>query len=433
MLPGRRILVGVGGGIAAYKVAEVVSQLFQGGAEVRVILTTAAQQFITPLTLATLSRHTAYTDQDFWQANHGRPLHIELGEWAELLLVAPLTANTLGKLTLGLADNLLTNTVLASRCPILLAPAMNTEMWEQPSVQRNWQLLTQDARYHCLEPREGLLACDRRGQGRMAEPEAIICRLQSLFWSNFQRDLSHKTLLISAGGTQEYLDPIRFFSNPASGKMGLALAQSALDRGARVILVHGPLHNLPLPLSSSLQVIAVTTAAQMEQALLANRSLADWIVMAAAVADVKPASYSPSKLPKQALPQALALEPVPDIIAKLSQQRLPAQVIVGFAAQTGEIMPPALEKLHRKRLDVIVANPVDQAGAGFGTDTNQAIILDRFGHQQGIAPGPKLALAHALWDYLQTHFGPSSSVGDSGDWPAATSGPIPECPKEQTL
>jgi len=420
MLQARRVLVGVGGGIAAYKVAEVVSQLFQGRAEVRVILTTAAQQFITPLTLATLSRHPAYTDQDFWQADHGRPLHIELGEWAELLLIAPLTANTLGKLALGLADNLLTNTVLASRCPILLAPAMNTEMWEQVSVQRNWQLLAQDPRYHWLEPTEGLLACDRQGRGRMAEPMAIIHRIQSLLWPNFQRDLTATTLLISAGGTQEYLDPVRFLGNPASGKMGLALAQSALDRGARVILVHGPLHNLPLPISPHLQTIAVTSAVQMEQALLENLAQADWVVMAAAVADVKPADYSPTKLPKQALPQALALEPVPDIVALLSQQRDPSQVIVGFAAQTGEIVAPALEKLQRKKLDVIVANPVDQAGAGFGTDTNQAVILDRFGHQQVIAPGPKLALAHALWDYLQTHFDPWSSIEDSGDQPAGT-------------
>ncbi|BFM40832.1 bifunctional phosphopantothenoylcysteine decarboxylase/phosphopantothenate--cysteine ligase CoaBC [Synechocystis sp. LKSZ1] len=413
MLQARRVLVGVGGGIAAYKVAEVVSQLFQSGAEVRVILTTAAQQFITPLTLATLSRHPAYTDQDFWQAHHNRPLHIELGEWAELFLIAPLTANTLGKLALGLADNLLTNTVLASRCLILLAPAMNTDMWEQVSVQRNWQLLTQDPRYHWLEPTEGLLACDRRGRGRMAEPDVIIRRVQSLLWPNFQRDLSNKTLLISAGGTQEYLDPVRFLGNPASGKMGLALAQSALDRGARVILVHGPLLNLPLPTSPQLRSIAVTSAAQMEQALLENLAQADWVVMAAAVADVKPAHYSPTKLPKQALPQALALEPVPDIVAKLSQQRHPSQIIVGFAAQTGEIVSPALEKLQRKKLDVIVANPVDQAEAGFGTDTNQGVILDRFGHQQTIAPGPKLALAHALWDYLQTHFCPLSSVGDN--------------------
>jgi phosphopantothenoylcysteine decarboxylase/phosphopantothenate--cysteine ligase len=216
--------------------------------------------------------------------------------------------------------------------------------------------------------------------------------------------LIYKTLLISAGGTQEYLDPVRFLGNPASGKMGLALAQAALDRGARVILVHGPLSNLPLPTSPQIQTIAVTSAAQMEQAMLENLAQADWVVMAAAVADVKPVHYSPTKLPKQALPLALALEPVPDIVAQLSQQRHPSQVIVGFAAQTGEIVAPALEKLERKKLDVIVANPIDQAGAGFGTDTNQAVILDRFGHQQVIAPGPKLGLAHALWDYLQTHF-----------------------------
>src|SRR4028119_1084919 len=218
-----KVLIGIGGGIAAYKVCEVISSLFKSGGEVRVILTRSAQEFITPLTVATLSRHQAYTDDDFWQAINGRPLHIELGEWADVLLLAPLTANTLGKLTYGLADNLLTNTVLASTSPVLLAPAMNTDMWEQVAVQRNWQQLLQDPRYHSVGPGAGLLACDRIGAGRMAEPPEIIASVQSLLHTQGKRDLAGKRVLISAGGTREHLDPVRFIGNPSTGKMGLEI------------------------------------------------------------------------------------------------------------------------------------------------------------------------------------------------------------------
>ncbi|NEO25580.1 MAG: bifunctional phosphopantothenoylcysteine decarboxylase/phosphopantothenate--cysteine ligase CoaBC, partial [Kamptonema sp. SIO4C4] len=311
-----RVLIAIGGGIAAYKVCEVVSTLFKAGVEVRGILTEQAQQFITPLTIATLSRHPAYTDQDFWQPSHTRPLHIELGEWADLIVLAPLTANTLGKLAHGLADNLLTNTILASACPVLLAPAMNTEMWEQVSVQRNWRQLLQDQRYHSLEPEAGLLACDRVGKGRMAEPSDIITAVHSLLFTQGKRDLQGKHLLISAGGTREHLDPVRFIGNPSSGKMGVALAQAAVHRGATVTLVHAP---LTTPLPKNCRTVPVTTAAQMQAAMLDSCTDADWIVMAAAVADVKPAHTAPEKLPKQDLPSHLPLEPIPDIIAQLAQ------------------------------------------------------------------------------------------------------------------
>jgi phosphopantothenoylcysteine decarboxylase/phosphopantothenate--cysteine ligase len=403
MLQGRKILVGIGGGIAAYKVCEVISQLFQQGAQVRVVLTEHAQHFITPLTVSTLSRHQAYTDADFWQAHHCRPLHIELGEWADLLLLAPLTAQTLAKLSQGWADNLLTNVVLASRCPILVAPAMNTEMWEQNSVQRNWQLLLKDERYRALEPGIGLLACDRQGSGRLAEPAAIINRLQSWFSGGCQWDLEGKTLLISGGGTREYWDAVRFIGNPATGKMALALVQAALHRGGRVIFVHGP---LAIPASiehSHYQAIAVTTAAQMATALQQNFAKAHWLVMAAAVADVKPAQCHTVKLAKQDLPAALPLVKVPDIITLLAQQKQPHQLVVGFAAQTGDIITPAREKLERKNLDVIVANPVDVPQAGFGSETNQGVILDRLGGQKNVGSCSKLELAHQLWDYLQDY------------------------------
>ena len=397
-LKSRRVLIGICGGIAAYKVCEVISTLFKAGAEVKVILTRSAQEFITPLTVATLSRHQAYTDKDFWQPNQ-RPLHIELGEWADVLAIAPLTANTLAKLTYGMADNLLTNTVLASTCPVLLAPAMNTQMWQQLSVQRNWQQLLTDSRYHGKNTGYGLLACDRVGAGRMAEPAEIVTNIQSILYTNGKRDLLGKRVLISAGGTREYLDPVRFIGNPSTGKMGLALAQAALHRGAAVTLVHGSV-NWSVP--QAVQSIAVVSAQEMELAMLEFFASADLTVMSAAVADVKPADYSQQKLPKRSLPTSLPLEPIPDIVASLGERKQPHQILIGFAAQTGDIVTPALEKLYSKKLDAIIANPIDIPDSGFGSDNNQAVFLDKQGHQLEIPPCSKLQLAHHLFDFVQT-------------------------------
>ncbi len=396
-MKGRRILIGVSGGIAAYKVCEVVSTLAKAGADVKVIVTDAAGEFVTPLTFATLSRHPAFTDKDFWQANHGRPLHIQLGEWAEVFVIAPLTANTLAKLVGGFADNLLTNTVLASNCPILLAPAMNTDMWEQPAVQRNWREVLADGRYHAANPGAGMLACDRAGVGRMAEPGEILPHIESLLYAKGDRDLAGKRVLISAGGTREHLDPVRFIGNPSSGKMGVALAQAAQHRGATVTLVHTITGELPL---SGVRAIAVTSGQEMRQAMLECFHDADLTVMAAAVADVKPADYSSEKLPKRSLPNALPLAPVADIVAELGRLKQPHQKLIGFAAQTGDIVKPAIEKLRTKQLDVIAANPIDQIGAGFGSNSNQAILINAAGKQVEIAPCSKLEMAHRLLDFV---------------------------------
>ena len=397
---GRRVLICIGGGIAAYKVCEVVSTLFKSGAEVRVILTGSAQEFITPLTLATLARHPAYTDKDFWQPVYNRPLHIDLGEWAEIFVIAPLTANTLAKLAHGMADNLLTNTVLASNCPILLAPAMNTEMWQQLSVQRNWQQLLTDKRYYGMQTGDGLLACDRVGAGRMAEPEEIFTNLRSLLYAKGQRDLLGMRVLISAGGTREYLDPVRFIGNPSTGKMGLALAQAALNRGAIVTLVHAPLSGA-IPLG--VQAIGVVSADEMRQAMLNNFTNADITIMAAAVADVKPATYSSVKLPKNSLPQSLPLEPVGDIVSQLGRLKQPYQRLIGFAAQTGDIVTPALQKLQTKNLDAIAANPIDLPNSGFGSDLNSAVFIDA-NRQIEIPACSKLQLAHHLYDFIKMLF-----------------------------
>jgi phosphopantothenoylcysteine decarboxylase / phosphopantothenate---cysteine ligase len=402
MLQGKRILVGVSGGIAAYKVCEVVSALAKAEADVRVILTDRAQQFVTPLTFASLARQAAYTDQAFWQPVHTRPLHIELGEWAEVFLVAPLTANTLAKIAYGLADNLLTNALLASACPVLLAPAMNTEMWQQPSVQRNWQLLQSDARYHTVGPGAGLLACDRVGPGRMAEPSEILVHLRSLLHTGGQRDLTGQRILISTGGTREHLDPVRFIGNPSTGKMGIALAQAAQQRGASVTLVHAPM-DPELLATAAVQQVAVVSAAELHQAMRQHLSQADWIVMAAAVADVRPTDCATEKLPKRSLPSSLPLTFVPDIVADLSQRKQPQQRLIGFAAQTGDILTPALEKLKGKQLDAIVANPIDQPNSGFGSEQNQAILLDRHGHKAIVPSCSKLELAHRLFDFVQEY------------------------------
>lgn len=393
-----RVLIGIGGGIAAYKVCEIISSLFKAGIEVKVILTAGGEQFITPLTVATLSRHPAYTDRDFWQPTHHRPLHIELGEWADLFLIAPLTANTLAKLACGLADNLLTNTILASTCPVLLAPAMNTEMWEQISVQRNWQLLHQDSRYHAAGPGAGLLACDRVGMGRMSEPETILPYIHSLLHTQGKLDLLGKRVLISAGGTREFFDPVRFIGNPSTGKMGLALAQAAVHRGAIVTLVHSTLPEIEI--DRRISTIPVVNSEQMQNQMLTHFPSADLIVMTAAVADVKPAHYSDRKLPKQLLPTELKLASVADIITEMSKIKRPHQQLIGFAAQTGDIITPALEKLDRKNLDAIVTNPVDLPNSGFGSDRNQATILTKDGQSFDILPCSKLEMAHQILDRI---------------------------------
>ncbi|MFN9560272.1 MAG: bifunctional phosphopantothenoylcysteine decarboxylase/phosphopantothenate--cysteine ligase CoaBC [Dolichospermum sp.] len=396
-LKSKKVIVAVGGGIAAYKVCELVSTLFKSGVEVRIILTKSAQKFITPLTLSTLSRYQAYTDENFWQPIYSRPLHIELGEWADLIVIAPLTANTLAKLAYGMADNLLTNTVLASTCPVLLAPAMNTDMWEQVAVQRNWQQLLTDSRFYGMETGSGLLACDRIGAGRMAEAAEIFIYIQSLLYTQGKRDLVGKEVLISAGGTREYLDPVRFIGNPSTGKMGLALAQAALHRGAKVILVHCPA-SWEVPLG--VEAIPVITSEEMQQVMLNQLPNADIIIMSAAVADVKPRDYSIEKLPKRSLPENLPLIPVPDIVAEIGNRKQPHQYLIGFAAQTGDIVKPAREKLQKKKLDAIVANPIDQVDSGFGSDNNQAVFLDKSGREVEIPTCSKLEMAHYLFDFV---------------------------------
>ncbi len=393
-------MVGCGGGIAAYKICSLVSSWAKAQAPVRVILTAAGAKFITPLTLATLARHPVYTDHDLWEPT-GRPLHIELGEWSGVLVIAPLSAHTLGKLALGLADDLLTNMVLASRCPVLIAPAMNTAMWEQTSVQRNLALLLTDPRYHLIPPTSGRLACDTVGTGRMAEPEEILTYTQGLFWTGGGRDLVGKRVLISGGGTREPWDPVRFLGNPATGQMALALARSAFQRGATVTLVHGPLKD---PVPEYITAYPVITAQHMGDQLERLFPETDILIMNAAVGDVRPKEVFSHKVPKSALPHELTLEPIPDLVQGLVQKRRPGQCIVGFAAQTGDILGPAWEKLRSKKVDALFVNPVDLPDSGFGQALNQGWILLANGEAHPVDPQPKLAVAHLLWDTLKKTF-----------------------------
>ncbi len=395
---GRRLLVGVSGGIAAYKTAVLVSALAQQGAEVRVVLTQAAEQFISPLTFATVSRQPAFTDAEFWQATRGRPLHIELGEWAEALLIAPLSANTLAKLAQGLADNLLTNVVLASHCPVALAPAMNTHMWKAEAVAENWQRLQRDPRFWALPTARGRLACDAVGEGRLLEPEALQEYVRALVWTGGQKDWQGKRVLVTAGGTREPIDAVRFIGNPASGRMGVALAVAAACRGANVTLVHGPL-GIPFdPAPFGIRAIPVETAAQLEQVLQAEFPQVDVLWMAAAVGDVRPTQTYAGKLAKAELPLLLPLEPVPDLVAALARHRRPGQLLIGFAAQSGDPLPPAKEKLQQKGLDAIVANPIDQPESGFGSSHNRGYWIPRQGSPELLPLATKPTLAHRLLD-----------------------------------
>ena len=399
---GKRIVIGVCGGIAAYKTCQLVSTLAKVGAEVRVVLTQSATEFVTPLTFATLSRHAAYTDADFWHRSAGRPLHIQLAEWADAIVIAPLTANTLAKLAFGLADNLLTNLLLASSCPVLLAPAMNTQMWEQVSVQRNWKQVLSDPRYWSMTPGTGRLACDAEGMGRLPEPEGVSTQLLAILWAKGVADWRGKQVLVSGGGTREFLDAVRFIGNPSTGRMGWAIARAAADRGAQVTFVHAPLWLGAGELLDGIETVAVISSEQMQTCMEERFGQADVTFMSAAVGDVQPEMRTEGKLPKAELPKSLPLTEISDIVRSLCERKTQNQRVIGFAAQVGDPVPAAIAKLERKGLDAIVANAIDRQDSGFASGFNQAIVLGKNGHQLEIPRCPKLEMAHHLLDFAKT-------------------------------
>ncbi|MBM5789143.1 MAG: bifunctional phosphopantothenoylcysteine decarboxylase/phosphopantothenate--cysteine ligase CoaBC [Cyanobacteria bacterium M_DeepCast_200m_mx_001] len=396
-LAGRRILVGISGSIAAVKLPLVVSALAKRGAEVRCVLTPSAERLVSAVALASLSRQRCFLDADQWSPTAPRPLHVELAEWAELVLLAPLSATSLGRWVHGLGDSLLASILLATEAPVLAAAAMNTAMWASPGVLANWRQLQAFERVLPLGPAEGLLACDRQGTGRMAEPELLLLALESLATWGWRRDWQGRRLLVTAGPTREWLDPARTISNPSTGRMGVLLAQAARLRGAEVQLLHGPLQLDPAWLEG-LECQPIDTGEQLQQQLRLRQPGVEAIAMAAAVADHRPVAAQPQKLDKQALAAQLdqGWEAVPDLLQELVQRRPAGQRILGFAAHSGDVLPQAQAKFARKGCDLLFANPIDRPGAGFAVSSNQGWLLGPGDAVEPIAPQSKLAVAHRL-------------------------------------
>jgi len=389
MLKGRKIILGVTGGIAAYKAAELVRELVRAGAEVFVVMTRGAQAFITPLTFQTLSGNKVTTEL-FSLVEESEIGHISLADRADLLVIAPATANIIGKIAGGIADDMLTTIVMATKAPVLLAPAMNVHMWENPICQENIQKL-RGRGFHFIDPEAGELACGYEGKGRLAEIPAIVEEIRSIL---APKDFSEETLLVTAGPTEEPIDPVRFLSNRSSGKMGFALARAARLRGARVILVSGP---APLSAPPGVNFIPVRTAAEMREAVLGNLPAVSMLVMAAAVSDYRPKGISSEKIKKSQADLTLPLELNPDILREAGLRK-EKRLLIGFAAETGSLVANARKKLAEKNLDLIVANDVSLPGAGFAVDTNIVKLIDRSGKIEELPLMSKEDLADLVLD-----------------------------------
>jgi phosphopantothenoylcysteine decarboxylase/phosphopantothenate--cysteine ligase len=369
-LKNKKVLLGVSGGIAAYKTPQLVRLLIKEGAEVQVILTPSAHRFVTAETLSTVSKKPVYTD--FFTGKHGQwANHVEMGLWADVLIIAPATASTLSKMANGISDNLLITTYLSARCPVVIAPAMDLDMYAQPSTRRNLDQLRADGCF-TIDPGTGELASGLIGTGRMAEPEDIRDFVQELLQP--QLLFSGKKVLVTAGPTYESLDPVRFIGNHSSGKMGFAIAQKFAELGAEVELVTGP---VSLVDPERTKVTRVNSAEEMFQACEDIAETADIIVMAAAVADYKPAEVSASKIKKKDEVLSLDLVRTTDILSALAAKRKPGQCIVGFALETNDELNYARKKLETKNLDMVVMNSLNDAGAGFGYDTNKVTLITK--------------------------------------------------------
>ncbi|MCK4507999.1 MAG: bifunctional phosphopantothenoylcysteine decarboxylase/phosphopantothenate--cysteine ligase CoaBC [Desulfuromonadales bacterium] len=396
MLQGRCVILGVTGGIAAYKAAELLRLLIKAGAEVHVVMTRSAQEFIAPLTFQTLSGNPVHTEL-FSLIQEQEIGHISLADRADLVLIVPATANLVGKVANGIADDLLTTTIMATRAKILFAPAMNSNMWENPVYQENHAKL-EGLGYHFIEPAYGELACGWQGQGKLPDPQEIFSSAQALLGSN---DLAGKTVLVTAGPTREEIDPVRFLSNYSSGKMGYAVACAARNRGARVVLVSGPV-NLREP--EGVETIQVVSAREMHEAVMKIAEQADLIIKAAAVADFRPVACGEQKVKKgSAETMTVELQRNPDILAELGQKK-GSRILIGFAAETEELLKHAREKLTNKNLDMIVANDVTQEGAGFDGDTNIVRFLTADGNVEELPQMTKEAVAEILLDRVTALF-----------------------------
>lgn len=396
-LKGKHIILGVTGGIAAYKSVTLLRLLTKAGAEVQVVMTPAAKEFVAPVTFASLSQKPVVSE--FFTANTGEwHSHVDLGLWADAMVVAPATASTIGKMANGIADNMLVTTYLSAKEPVWIAPAMDLDMMRHPSTVANIERLRSFGN-HIIEPGSGALASGLSGKGRMAEPEEIVATLESHFAT--AGSMTGKTVTITAGPTREKLDPVRFISNFSSGKMGYALAEEAARRGARVILVSGP-----VALEARNPLIEVRRVESAEEMLAEARKAfagSDIAIMCAAVADYRPAAVSPSKLKRGDSP-AMTLELVrnPDIAATLGSEKRPEQTLVGFALETDDAIAHGADKLRRKNLDMIVVNSLADKGAGFGTDTDLVTIITADGRRTAGTLKPKSAVAADIIDSIET-------------------------------
>lgn len=402
-LKGKKIILGVTGGIAAYKAALIVRGLVKAGAEVRVIMTPDAAAFITPLTLSTLSNnpvHQAYFDPGTGEWDN----HVHLALWADLILIAPATANTLAKMAQGICDNLLLAVYLSAKSPIVVAPAMDLDMWLHPSTQKNIQNL-RDFGCRIIAPESGELASGLTGQGRLAEPDHIIASLDAFFsdQQNDNQDFYGKSVLLTAGPTYEALDPVRFLGNHSTGKMGFAIALELAKRGARVELVHGPVQ-IPVPPHPNVIATPVTSAQEMYERCLERFPGAGLVIMAAAVADFTPVSKSEIKIKKDPSQReaglTVQLRKTTDILAELGRRKQDHQVLVGFALETDQEEANAWDKLQRKNLDYIVLNSLRTRGAGFGHDTNEVIVMGKSGLKKHLPLQSKGEIAVALLDFV---------------------------------
>ncbi|MDR7236232.1 bifunctional phosphopantothenoylcysteine decarboxylase/phosphopantothenate--cysteine ligase CoaBC [Neobacillus drentensis] len=373
MVQDKKILLCVTGGIAVYKAAALTSKLVQAGAHVKVILSESAQKFVTPLTFQALARNEVYVDT-FDEKNPHVIAHIDLADWADLILLAPATANTIGKIAVGIADNMITTILLAATSPVWIAPAMNVHMYDHPAVKKNLSILAEFG-YQFIEPSEGYLACGYVGKGRLEEPEKIVELVQQFFTNQAPKNLIGKTVVVTAGPTREKIDPVRFISNHSTGKMGYALAEEAKKQGAHVVLVSGPVE---LPAPAGLDVVKVESAEEMYNAVLKYYDSADVVIKTAAVADYRPKITYDHKVKKQAGDSSIELERTKDILLELGKRKR-NQVLVGFAAETENVEEYAKKKLTAKNADMIVANNVKAEGAGFGTDTNIVTLFKRSG------------------------------------------------------
>jgi phosphopantothenoylcysteine decarboxylase/phosphopantothenate--cysteine ligase len=385
------IVLGVTGGIACYKAVELVRLLVKTGYRVQVIMTRGAVEFVAPLTFQTISGNPVATET-FNLTQESEIGHINLADSADLFVIAPATANVIGKFANGIADDLLTTVLMATQAPVLIAPAMNVHMYENPILQENLRKLRRLG-YHVMEPAEGFLACGYEGKGRLPDAEKIAEAIGGLLK---KRDLGSEKLLITAGPSREPLDPVRYISNRSSGKMGYALARAAVRRGAEVTLISGPTALEPPP---GARLISVTTAAEMRDAVIKEFAQCTAIVMAAAVADYRPARVADQKMKRGKEPVELRLEPNPDILKELSDKK-DGKLLVGFAAETEELTANAEKKLREKNLDMIIANNVAEAGSGFDGDTNIATILDRTGTKRSLPLMSKDELADCIYDHF---------------------------------